>query len=101
MIEHEGKKYYTTYELLDFIRDKEVLGEMWSKVFPLKHKVILLEHITRVLSNAKMDKKIKFLEYKKNEKSSKTFYAYSIEDVRDFLKSYKKEVYDVKIHEKE
>ena len=101
MIEHEGKKYFTTYELLDFVNNSESdLGKAWAARFPKFKKTVLMDQLSRVLTGGRQAKQIKFLEFKKNEKSSRVFFAYAPEDVVEYLKTYSKKVYNIKLHNK-
>lgn len=102
MIEHNGKKYYTAFELLDFLNDENSeLHAAYKKRFPKYEKSVRLEHINRTLTLARRAKKIQFLEYKKNKDSSKVFFAYAMQDVIDYINTKSNEIYDAKVHEKE
>lgn len=102
MIENENKKYYTTNELLDFIRDENTeLSQAWKKSFPKYDKVVLLDQLSRVFTEARKDNAINYIRFKKNINSNKSFYAYAIEDVIDYLKNaFPKKVFDITVHNK-
>ena len=102
MIENGNKKYYTTNELIDFIEDESTeLSKIWKETFPKFGRVVLLDKIARVFSEAKKINQINYIQYKKNKDSNKLFYAYAIEDVIDYLKnSYPKKFYDLTVHNK-
>lgn len=102
MIEHKGKNYYIPFEVLDIITDSNSeLSQLWAKHFPKFQNVVLIDQISRVLTNARKKQLIKFVEFKKNKDSNKVFYAYAIEDIIEYIKSNCAKGYDVKLHEKE
>lgn len=94
MIENGKKKYYTTNELIDFIEDEKTeLSKAWKKTFPKFEIVVLLDQINRVISEARKNNLINYIQFKKNKDANKSFYAYAIEDVIDYLEnSYPKKV---------
>lgn len=102
MIENNDKKYYTTMELMDFIHDDSTkLSQVWKKTFPKFEKVVLLDQISRVFGEAKKNNLINYIKYKKTESANKSFYAYAIEDVIDYLENtYPKKVFDIEVHNK-
>lgn len=85
MIENNGIKYYQTNEISKFIEDADSeIGKKWR----LRYKqrgAILSEQVQRVLYNAKKERKIPFVVYKKNESAKKKFFGFSLKDVMDFL----------------
>lgn len=85
MIENNGIKYYQTNEISKFIEDADSeIGKKWR----LRYKqrgAILSEQVQRVLYNAKKEKKIPYVVYKKNESAKKKFFGFSLKDVMDFL----------------
>ena len=102
MIENKNKKYYTINELLDFIENESTeLSKVWKTTFPKFANVVLLDQIARVFGEAKRNKQINYIQFKKNKDSQKSYYAYAIEDVIDYLKnSYPKKIYDLTVHNK-
>ena len=101
MIENGNKKYYTPNELLDFIEDETTeLSKTWKKTFPKFENVVLLDQINRVFSEARKNKSINYVQFKKNKDANKSFYAYAIEDVIDYLvNTYPKKVV-ITVHNK-
>ncbi|MBQ3642245.1 hypothetical protein II906_10040 [bacterium] len=85
MIENNGIKYYQTNEISKFIEDADSeIGKKWR----LRYKqrgAILSEQVQRILYNAKKERKIPFVVYKKNESAKKKFFGFSLKDVMDFL----------------
>ena len=102
MIENGNKKYYTPNELLDFIEDENTeLSKAWKKTFPKYENVVLLDQINRVFSEARKNNSMNYIQFKKNKDANKSFYAYAIEDVIDFLvNTYPKNVFDITVHNK-
>ena len=102
MIENKSKKYYTPNELLDFIEDESTeLSKTWKKTFPKFENVVLLDQINRVFSEARKNNSIVYIQFKKNKDANKSFYAYAIEDVIDYLvNAYPKKVFDITVHNK-
>lgn len=102
MIENDGKKYYTPNELIDFIKDETTeLGKVWKKTFPKFEKVVLLDQINRVFSDARKNNSVNYIQFKKNQNANKSFYAYAIEDVVDYLENiYSKKIFEITVHNK-
>lgn len=101
MIKYDGKKYYTPVEFLDLIEDgTSEISEAWKKHFPNYKKVILLDQIKRVLQEARNERKINYMKFKKSQDSEKLFYAFTEKDVIDYLENSEK-VFDIKLNEKE
>ena len=102
MVENGNKKYYTSIELQDFIEDEKTeIGKVWKKTFPKFDRVVLLDQINRVFSEARKNNSINYIQFKKNKDANKSFYAYSIEDVIDYLvNTYTKKVFDITVHNK-
>ena len=88
MIEHEGKKFYTTYEITDLINDETTeIHKVWKEKNPNYINVVLREQVTRILYEAKKTKKVVFIEYTKTENASKKYFAFWIDDVIDYVKN--------------
>ena len=102
MIENGGKKYYTPNELIDFIKDETTeLSKVWKKTFPKFENVVLLDQINRVFSEARKTNSINYIQFKKNKAANKSFYAYAIEDVIDYLVNiYSKKIFEITVHNK-
>ena len=104
MIEQNGKKYYTTYELVKLITDSTTeLSQAWQKYKPNYQNVILLEQVCRIVYEGKKKRKISVVEFTKSEKASKKYYAFLLDDVINYLSSREsdRKVYNVKVIEKE
>lgn len=101
MIENGNKKYYTTNELQDFIEnEKTEISRIWKNTFPKFDRVVLLDQINRVFSEARKNNTINYIQFKKNKDANKSFYAYAIEDVIDYLvNTYPKKVI-ITVHNK-
>ena len=101
MIKYDGKKYYTPVEFLDLIEDgTSDLSKIWKNHFPNYKRVVLLDQIKRVLQDARNERKINYMKFKKSQYSEKLFYAFTEKDVIDYLENSKK-VFDIKLNEKE
>ena len=88
MIEHEGKKFYTTYEITDLINDdKTEIHKLWEKKYPNYQNVVLLEQVNRILYEAKRNKKIVFIEYTKTENARKKYFAFWIDSVIEYIEN--------------
>lgn len=102
MIEHEKKKYFTNYELLELIRDENTeLHKAWKAAFPKFENVILLEQVNRVLYEAKKYKKVEFVEFTKTKSSKKKYFAFEINSVIDYISNYKDRIFNIKVINKE
>lgn len=98
MIKYENKEYYTPFELIDFINDESCrLSKVWQKFCPKWKEVVLLAQINRVLREARAEKKLNYIRFKKNPDSNKTFYGYTIEEVIDYLEKKSPMVFDIKL----
>lgn len=89
MIENEGKKYYTTYEILNLVRDEtSELNELWNNRFPKyrERQRILFEQVSRVLYKAKNRKQISYITFTRSEQGTKKYFAFLLEDVIAFLR---------------
>lgn len=96
MIEYENKEYYTPFELIDFINDESSeFSRVWRKHYPKWKEVVLLTQINRVLREAKKEKKLNYIRFKKNPDAEKTFYGYAIEDVIDYLEKKNPKVFNI------
>ena len=89
MIENNGKKYYTAFEIRQMLNDgyEDQLNQFWRIRFPKKknREVILLEQVSRVLHQARKDKKISYIEFTKCQGGSKKYYAFPLEDIVEYL----------------
>ena len=100
MIEHNGKKYYTTYEIADLITDESTeLHKKWKLLYPNWDSVILLEQVNRVLYTAKNNKEVSFVEFTRGEKGKKKYLAFLIDDVFTYIN--KKHASNMKFIDKE
>ena len=100
MIEREGKKYYTTYEIVDLINDEtSLLHKKWKQLYPNCENVILLEQVNRVLYTAKNDKEVSFVQFTRGEKGKKKYLAFLIDDVITYIE--KKHAANMKFIDKE
>ena len=104
MIEHKGKKFYTTYEITDLINDENTeIHKVWKSIYPNYQNIVLLEQVNRILYEAKKNKKVVFIEYTKSETAKKKYFAFWVEDVIEYIK--KRDVlnkaFNIKIVEKE
>lgn len=101
MIEHNGKKYYSIMELIDFINDEDTeLHSVWKRYFPKYKNVVLLDQVSRILGAAKKAKKIDFLEYTKHPETFRKYYAYTILDVINYITKEYGSVFNVKLNNK-
>lgn len=88
MIENKGKKYYTPREMLEIITDEKTeLSKAWKKRFPKFQKIVLLDQINRVLTDARRNGEISFLSYNKSPDANREYYAFTLEDVIDYLET--------------
>ena len=88
MIEHKGKKFYTTYEITDLINDKNTeIHKVWENKYPNYQNVVLLEQVNRILYEAKKNKKVVFIEYTKTEKAKKKYFAFCIDSVIEYIEN--------------
>lgn len=104
MIEHEGKKFYTTYEITDLINDETTeIHKIWKSKYPNYEKVILLEQVNRILYEAKKNKKVVFIEYTKTENAQKKYFAFWVDDVIEYIKNRDvlNRAFNIKVIEKE
>ena len=86
MIEHKGKKFYTTYEIVDLINNPETeIHKNWKNCFPKYENVILYEQVTRILYEAKKHKEITFVQFTKGKNGKKVYYAFLLEDVISYI----------------
>ena len=93
MIENNGKKYFTTIEIVELINDETTeLHNKWVEKHPNYKEVILLEQVNRILYEAKKNKEISVVEYTKSEKSSKKYFAFLIDDVIAYISKDKAEL---------
>ena len=100
MIEHDGKKYYTTYEIADLISDESTeIQKKWKLLYPNWDSVILLEQVNRVLYTAKNRKEISVVEFTRGEKGKKKYLAFLYEDVCSYI--VKKQASNMKFIDKE
>ena len=103
MIESNGKKYYTTYELKDMINDESTeLHQLWFAKMPHCKKAVYTEQISRILYEGKKNKLISIAEYTRSENGKKKYFAFLLDDVIEYVK--KRETYkhyNIKIIEKE
>ena len=102
MIESNGKKYYTTYELKDMINDETTeLHKLWFEKMPHCKNAVYIEQVSRILYEGKENKQISFAEFTRSENGKKKYFAFLLDDVIEFVKSretYKH--YNVKIVER-
>ena len=103
MIDFNEKKYYTPAELLEFINnDSTELSKVWAKKFPKYKEVVVLDQINRVVEQARKERKINFIKFKKNPSANRLFYGYTVKDVIDYLSKQKDSiVFDIELTEKE
>ena len=88
MIEHNGKKFYTTYEITDLINDEKTdIHQIWEEKYPKYRKVVLLEQVNHILYEAKKNKKVLHIEFTKSETATKKYYAFELESVIDYIKN--------------
>ena len=102
MIENKGKRYYTPREMLEIITDEKTeLSKAWKKRFPKFQSIVLLDQINRVLNDARRNKEISFISFNKSQHAHKEYYAFTLEDVIDYLvNTYPKKVFDITVHNK-
>lgn len=104
MIEHKGKKFYTTYEITDLINDESTeIHKVWEEIYPNYKNVVLLEQVNRILYEAKKNKKVVFIEYTKTEKAMKKYFAFEVESVIEYIKNRDvlNRAFNIKVIEKE
>ena len=88
MIEHEGKQFYTTYEIKDLINDDETeIHKVWKNKYPNYQNVVLLEQVNRILYEAKKNKKVVFIEYTKTENAIKKYFAFEVNSVIEYIQN--------------
>ena len=88
MIEYEGKRFYTTYEITELINDSTTdIHNVWKNKYPNYQNVVLLEQVNRILYEAKRNKKVVFIEYTKTEKAQKKYFAFEIGSVIDYIQN--------------
>lgn len=86
MIEHENKKYYTIFEIVDLIENPDAkIHKTWKTVYPNYEKVVLFEQVSRVVYEGKRIKAISFVEFTKGDRGKKKFYAFLIDDVINYV----------------
>lgn len=86
MVECNGKTYYTTYELVDFIKDETTeLHREWEKHLNNYKNVVLLEQVNRIVYDAKKNKDISFVEYTRGKNGKKKYYAFLVEDLIKYI----------------
>lgn len=106
MIENNGKNYYTTFEMLELVNDENTeVSKLWKKRFPKRknREIVLFEQVSRVLYQAKKEKKVSCIEFTKCEGGSKKYFAFSLEGVIEFLKQDSNfiKAFNIKIIDKE
>ena len=104
MIEHKGKKFYTTYEITELINDESSeLHSVWKSKYPNYQNIVLLEQVNRILYEAKKNKKVVFIEYTKTENASKKYFAFDVESVIEYIKNRDvlNRAFNIKVFEKE
>ena len=88
MIENNGKKYYTTYELKDLINDPDTeIHKIWMAAYPRCKEIILQEQVNRILYEAKRNKAVSIVEYTMGEKGQKKYFAFLLDDVIEYIKN--------------
>lgn len=88
MITHEGKNYYTTYEITDLINDEKTeIHKIWKAKYPNYMNVVLLEQVNRIVYEAKKNKKIVFIEFIKTENATKKYFAFDIDSLIDYIQN--------------
>ena len=102
MIEHDGKKFYTIYEITDLIEDSTTeLHKVWEKKYPNYRNVILVEQVSRVLYEAKRNKAVVFIEYTKTKNANKKYFAFSVESVIEYMQKSDDRAFNIKVIDKE
>ena len=100
MIENNGKKYYTTHELVDLINDPATeLHKRWKERYSNFENVVLFEQVNRVVYEAKKNKEIAFVEFTRGDQGKKIYFAFLIDDVITYI--IKKQAANIKFVEKE
>ena len=86
MIENKGKKYYTTYEIVDLINNSDTeIHKKWKECFPKHENIILFEQVNRILYKTKKNKEVSFVEFTRGEKGKKVYYAFLLDDVISYI----------------
>ena len=86
MIENNGKKYYTPYEIVDLINNPDTeIHKKWKERFPKFENIILYEQVTRIIYEAKKNKEVAFVQFTRGEKGKKIYYAFLIDDVLTYI----------------
>ena len=104
MIEHQGKQFYTTYEITDLINDETTeIHQVWENKYPKYKSVVLIEQVNRILYEAKRNKKVVYIEYTKTENASKKYFAFDIDSVIEYIKNRDvlNRAFNIKVIEKE
>ncbi|MCR5436198.1 MAG: hypothetical protein K6E97_03935 [Treponema sp.] len=100
MIEHEGKKYYTTREIVELINDNSTeIHQKWKERYKNYEEVILFEQVNRIVYEAKKNKSVAFVEFTRGEKGKKIYFAFFIDDVITYID--KKKASNIKFVDKE
>ena len=87
MIEHNGNKYYTTYEIKDLINDASTeIHKLWFEKMPHCKNGVYIDQVSRILYEGKKNKQISFAEFTKTEKGTKKYFAFLLDDVIEFIK---------------
>ena len=104
MIEHKGKKFYTTYEITESINSEDSeIHKVWEEIYPNYKNVVLLEQVNRIIYEAKKSKKIVFIEYTKTENAKKKYFAFDIDSIIEYIKNRDvlNRAFNIKVYEME
>ena len=100
MIENNGKRYFTPYEIVDMISNSDTeIHKKWKDRFPKYETVILFEQVNRILYEAKKNKEVAFVQFTRGEKGKKVYYAFLLEDVITYIS--KSKASNIKVIDKE
>lgn len=100
MIENNGKRYFTPYEIVDMISNSDTeIHKKWKDRFPKYENVILFEQVNRILYEAKKNKEVAFVQFTRGEKGKKVYYAFLLEDVITYIS--KSKASNIKVIDKE